>query len=415
MQFKSSVASVAIESSAILLSCLFSISASAATITTEAAFSGSNGAVPTNGNLFYSAQTFYGATFGGGDDDKGVIFQISAASSTDAVTIHSFTGTDGSHPNGSLVADAQGNLYGTTSRGGATDQGTVFKLSKPQAAGSPWSLAVLHSFDGTDGAHPSAGVTRGPDGLFYGVTYDGGTVPCGAFVFHPEGCGTVFKVSATGAFTLVHTFAGFPFEGAGPQTNLAIDPKGVVIGTTNKPTNPGDGGSMFAISPSGALTNVTEFFPKALQGYPVGNIVRDADGNVYGMTQLAGGISSPVQGTGIWEVTAMTHKQVLLKILEGQVSKSGVTRDNAGNLYGTTTGSSMTQGVFQAGAVFALKPGTNLVNSTPLQIQNLAPVGGVILDPAGALWGTSSAGGQICQSDASPGAAGCGTIFKIVQ
>lgn len=393
---------------------LFATPSDAATIATATVFDGSNGAVPGQGNLLFAAQMLYGATYAGGLSDLGTIFQLPGSGNASATAIHSFSGADGEHPNGGLVADAQGNLYGTTVAGGASNLGTVFELVKPAVQGGTWTLTVLHSFAGPDGAHPAVGVSRGPDGSLYGVAYDGGNVPCVAIFGHPEGCGTVFKISPAGSFRILHTFSGFPFDGAGPGTNLVIDPAGVVIGTTNKATNSGDGGSLFAISPAGTFSNVTEFFPKALQGYPVGNIVRDAAGNVYGMTALAGGLGGPEQGAGIWEVTARSHKQLLLKILDRQVSKSGVVRDGAGNLFGTTTGSVMGAGVTGAGSVFALSAAGSALTYIALGTPNLAPVGGVILDPSGALWGTSSAGGQICQSSASPGAAGCGTVFKVV-
>jgi uncharacterized repeat protein (TIGR03803 family) len=400
---------------AIAAATLFAPPASAATVVTETAFAGSNGAVPNGGNLLYSAQTIYGATYGGGASDLGAIFELPGNGTVGAAAIYSFSGTDGGHPNGSLVADARGNLYGTTAIGGALNLGTVFKLAKPSVQGNPWTLTVLHSFTGPDGAHPPVGVTQGPDGSLYGVSYDGGKIPCNAILAYPEGCGTVFKISPAGDFRVLHTFSGAQFDGAGPGTNLALDPQGVLIGTTNKATNSGDGGSLFAISTAGTFANVTEFFPKALQGFPVGNIVRDGAGNIYGTTQLAGGLGSTQQGSGVWEVTGQTHKQVLLKILDGQLSKSGVTRDGAGNLYGTTTGSSMGQGVTNAGTVFALSAAGTLTTYAALGVPNQAPVGGVILDPAGGLWGTSSAGGQICSSNASPGAAGCGTVFKATR
>ena len=406
---------LAFSGAAIAAATLFAPPASAATVVTETAFAGSNGAVPTGGNLLYSGQTIYGATYGGGASDLGAIFQLPSNGTVSAAAIYSFSGTDGGHPNGSLVADARGNLYGTTAIGGTLNLGTVFKLAKPSVQGNPWTLTVLHSFTGPDGAHPAVGVTQGPDGSLYGVAYDGGKIPCNAILTYPEGCGTVFKISPAGDFRVLHTFSGAQFDGAGPGTNLALDPQGVLIGTTNKATNSGDGGSLFAISAAGAFANVTEFFPKALQGFPVGNIVRDGAGNIYGVTQLAGGLGSAQQGSGLWEVTGQTHKQVLLKILDGQVSKSGVTRDGAGNLYGTTTGSSMGQGVTNAGTVFALSAAGTLTTFATLGAPNQAPVGGVILDPAGGLWGTSSAGGQICSSDASPGAAGCGTVFKATR
>ena len=385
----------------------------AGTVTTASAFVGSNGAVPTDGNLLYSGQTLFGATYGGGANDLGAIFALPAAGGVAAAAIHSFGGSDGKHPNGSLVADAAGNLYGTTADGGTDDLGTVFKLAKPASASGAWTLTLLHSFTGPDGAHPAAGVTLGADGALYGTAYEGGTVPCAGVLFYPAGCGTVFRLTIAGSFRLLHTFSGAQFDGAGPASNLVVDPSGVVIGTTSEATNSGDGGSLFAISPTSGFVNVTEFFPKALQGYPVGNIARDAAGNVYGMTALAGGLGSSVQGVGIFEVTAETHKQFLLKILTDQVSRSGVTRDGAGNLLGTVTGSRMDAGVHDGGLVFELSPNGTLTTLASLGFANAAPFGGVILDPSGTIWGTSSAGGQICGSSASPSAAGCGTVFTV--
>ena len=390
-----------------------SAAASSPAVTTRTMFTGADGAVPTNGDLLYDRQTIFGATYAGGAFDQGVIFQVAAAGTTEATVVYAFSGPDGAHPNGGLVIDAAGNLYGTTAAGGAHDLGILFKLVRPASQGGIWLFSVLHDFAGPDGAHPSAGPTFGPDGTLYGVTYDGGNVPCVALFIHAEGCGTVFAMSAAGSFRIIHSFGGFPNEGAGPQTNLVIDPQGVVIGTTNKVTQSGDGGTLFAISPEGHFTNVSEFFPKALQGFPIGHIVRDAAGNVYGMSQSAGGRGSAVQGNGIWKVTALTHRQSLLKILPGVISKSGIVSDNAGNFYGSATGSINEVGVVGAGNVFVLTSAGSLQTYAALGIENLAPMGGVIIDPTGVIWGTSSAGGQICPSSASLAAVGCGTVFSI--
>lgn len=382
-------------------------------VTTRTIFTGANGAVPNNGNLLYDRQTIFGATDAGGEFDQGVIFQMAASGMAEETVVHAFSGEDGAHPNGGLAVDATGNLYGTTTAGGAHDLGVVYKLARPATQSGTWVFTVLHDFAGPDGAHPSAGPTFGPDGAIYGVTYDGGHVPCVALFIHAEGCGTIFAISPAGSFRVIHSFGGFPNEGAGPQTNLVIDQQGVIIGATNKVTQSGDGGSLFAISPTGGFSNVSEFFPKALQGFPIGHIVRDTEGNVYGMSQSAGGLGSSVQGSGVWKVAARTHQQFLLKTLPGVVSKSGIVMDNAGNFYGTATGSISEIGVAGAGSVFALGSTGTLLTYATLSIANLAPMGGVIIDPTGAIWGTSSAGGQICASSASLAAVGCGTVFKI--
>jgi len=382
-------------------------------VTTRTQFTGADGAVPNNGDPLYDRQTVFGATYAGGAFDQGVIFQLAASGKADATVVHAFSGPDGAHPNGGLAVDASGNLYGTTAAGGARDLGVVFKLVRPATPTGAWTFVILHDFSGPDGAHPSAGPTLGADGAIFGVAYDGGKTPCIALYIHEEGCGTVFTIAPTGGFRLLHTFGGYPNEGAGPATNLAIDPEGVIIGATNKVTQSGDGGSLFAVSPAGLFSNVSEFFPKTLQGFPIGHIVRDAAGNVYGMSQSAGGLRSAVHGSGIWKVAALTHQQFLLKILPGVISRSGIVMDNAGNFYGTATGSVSEVGVVGAGSVFVLSAAGSLQTYAALGTANLAPMGGVIIDPTGTIWGTSSAGGQICQSSASPAAVGCGTVFSI--
>jgi len=390
-----------------------SAGAASPAVTTRTIFTGANGAVPNNGVLLYDRQAIFGATYAGGTFDQGVIFQVAASGAAEATVVHAFSGQDGAHPNGGLAVDAKGDLYGTTAAGGAHDLGVVFKLVRPATLPGTWAFTILHDFSGPDGAHPSAGPTLGPDGTLFGVAYDGGKVPCVALYIHDEGCGTVFALSATAGFRVLHTFDGFPKEGAGPGTNLAIDPQGVIIGATNKVTQSGDGGSLFAISPAGQFSNVSEFFPKALQGFPIGHIVRDTAGNVYGMSQSAGGRGSTVQGSGIWKVAALTHQQLLLKILPGVISKSGIVMDNAGNFYGTATGSISEVGVAGTGSVFVLSATGSLQTYAALGLANLAPMGGVIIDPTGLIWGTSSAGGQICPSSASPADVGCGTVFSI--
>lgn len=404
-----------------------SSAATPTTLNTEIAFFGGgngDGALPINGNLLYLGQSIYGSTFAGRGTsgaftDLGVVFQIPAITGTvgQRVTtvLHSFSGPDGSHPNGSLIADPQGNLYGTTSAGGPADLGTVFKLTNPHSTVGEWGFTLLHAFAGPDGANPSAGLTRGPDGALYGTAQNGGVVPCSAFApGHEKGCGTVFKLTASGAFRVLHTFSGQPFiDGAGPASNLILDPAGNILGTTNGLALPLNG-SLYKIAPSGTFTVVTSF-ARFGPSTPIGNIVRDAAGNVYGMVGFSGVpmvVPPPVPpGPAIYKVTAITHRMMLLAILPAKPESqgSGVVRDGAGNLYATTS----TGGSNGAGAVFALSPSGALTTLASLGLANLAPVGGVILDPTGHLWGTSSAGGNPCETVSNVTPTGCGTVFSL--
>ena len=407
-----------------------SSAATPTTLNTEAAFfGGANGdaALPVNGNLLYLGQAIYGSTFAGGGTfgavtDLGVVFQIPAVTGTDGhqrpTILHTFSGPDGSHPNGSLIADPQGNLYGTTSAGGPANLGTIFKLINPHSAGTAWSFTLLHAFAGPDGANPSAGLTRGPDGALYGTARNGGLIPCDAGgVGHPQGCGTVFQLTASGTFRVLHTFNGQPStDGAGPASNLVLDPAGNILGTTGGQTFQSLFGSLYKITPSGTFTVVTSFVRYG-PIVPVGNIVRDAAGNVYGMVGYSGAIPGsppPVPpGPAIFKVTAITHRTALLAILPAKPTfgsqGSGVVRDGAGNLYATTS----TGGSTGAGAVFALSPSGTLTTLASLGLANLAPVGGVILDPTGHLWGTSSAGGNPCETVSNVTPTGCGTVFSL--
>lgn len=391
------------------------------TLTTVYSFTGSNfgsasrydGATPLRGNLLYSNQRIYGVTYGGGENDMGVIFQLPATAAHQeppALTLHSFTTQEG-HPNGSLVADSQGNLYGTTITGGAANLGTVFKLTP---AGT---YTILHAFAGPDGANPAAGVTLGPDGTLYGTAQKGGASSPPAIVECSIGCGTVFKITQSGTFQVIHSF-GISERAAGPATNVVVDPQGNVIGTTSTGLAANDGGQLFVISPAGKYSTVVIFVgPHA--GVPVGNIVRDDAGNIYGMVFNANQnvYGQGPHGSGIFKVTAVTHQLVLLKVLEGQESYSGVVRDKAGNLYGTTTGVQNNGGLggTTAGSVFALAPSGTLTALAALSLDNIAPLGGVIPDPSGILWGTTSAGGVYggCPTATNVTPTACGTVFSL--
>jgi uncharacterized repeat protein (TIGR03803 family) len=188
-------------------------------------FAGSDGLSPVSDLIIDSAGNLYGTTFEGGDSTChcGTVFKL--APDGTLTTLHAFTETDGKLPEAGVVMDTAGNLYGTTSRGGANMQncgngascGTVFRLA-PNGA-----LTVLHSFTGgVDGGDPRGGLIMDANGNLYGTTAYGGD---------PEwGCGTVFKLAPTGALTTLHTFTGS--DGCHSEAALVTDSSGNLYGTT---------------------------------------------------------------------------------------------------------------------------------------------------------------------------------------
>jgi uncharacterized repeat protein (TIGR03803 family) len=176
----------------------------------------------TDGNLYGTTGAGGAAACSGG---CGTIFKITTTGTL--TTLHSFDLTDGVDPDGGLIQGTDGNFYGTTYAGGANNNsncrvgtcGAVFKITP---AGT---LATLHSFDYTDGANPIAGLIQATDGNFYGTTGGGGN--CTNF---GGGCGTVFKSTATGTLTTLHSFD--KTDGAFPTGRLVQDTNGTFYGTT---------------------------------------------------------------------------------------------------------------------------------------------------------------------------------------
>lgn len=177
----------------------------------------------------------YGTTELGGAFGEGSVFKI--ASGGKESILHSFSATgaakaDGVFPEGGLVVDAQGNLYGTTYNGGAFHTGVVFKLTP---AGTE---TVLHSFGGTgDGLHTQAALIIDGSGNLYGTSFQGG-----AF-----GAGIVFKLDSLGNETILHSF-GSGTDGAYPHAALLMDSLGNLYGTTEQ-GGTSNGGTVFEVMP----------------------------------------------------------------------------------------------------------------------------------------------------------------------
>ncbi len=319
--------------------------------------------------------------------------------------LHTFTGgNDGANPAGTLVLDKSGNLYGTAQTGGAAKNGVVFELS-PSSKG--WKETVLYTFaGGNDGSQPASGLVFDAAGNLYGTTIEGGS----------SNAGTIFELSlANGKWTktTLLTFTngldgGYPVSGS-----LIFDAKGNLYGTTQTGGSGGEG-TVFELSPSnGAWTETVLYnFNGSDTGYYPGyTLAFDRKGNLYGTT----GGGGPNYGI-VYQLSPNSNGSWTYKVIytfeggyEGGYLLAGVILDAAGNLYGETAIGSPSGN----GLVYELSPQSNGTwTETVLWAFDLGdgsyPSGGLTFDDKGNLYGTTSSGG-------SGGCTfpGCGTVFQL--
>jgi uncharacterized repeat protein (TIGR03803 family) len=324
---------------------------------------GSDGDNPWTGGLIAdSSGNLYGTTIGGGAQAQGVVFKLSP-SGTETV-LYSFTGgSDGADPFAGLNADGSGNLYGTTISGGLLDCGSgseivgcgvVFKLSPGGTE------TVLHSFTGSDGSEPESSLIADSSGNLYGTTGAGGSAGgChGAVVV---GCGVVFKLSPGGTETVLYPFTGGS-DGAGPG-GLIAGSSGNFYGTTFNGGASGNG-VVFTLSPSGTETVLYSFTGGTDGANPVGNLISDSSGNLYGTTIHGGALGCRDTGCGVvFKLSPSGTETVLYTFTgggDGALPQAGLIADSSGNLYGTT----YLGGASGNGTVFKLI-GTGFVPAIP--------------------------------------------------
>lgn len=261
-------------------------------------FTGLDGGQPYGGVTLDNAGRIYGTTSSGGSYSGGVAFTIGGGTRSGTGLLHSFGGSaDGRESYSPLTADAGGNLYGTTCEGGDFGSGTVFKLVHDPISGN-WRESVLHSFTGADGASPHAGVVFDAGGNLYGTTYGGGAY----------GVGTVFKLSpnSDGSWreTVLHSFTGGN-DGGSVYGGVVFDHAGNLYGATNS-GGPGRHGTVFKLTPTPSgqwVETVLHGFTGQLDGgWPVGGVILDSAGNVYGTTVM-GGTGGIEEGGVVFEIT----------------------------------------------------------------------------------------------------------------
>jgi uncharacterized repeat protein (TIGR03803 family) len=361
-------------------------------------FSGAAGNSPNSG-LLAEGGNFFGTTEGGGAYGFGAVFQLKLKTRTETV-LYSFTGgNDGSDPDfATLIKDKVHNLYGETAAGGECGEGVLFKVA-PKTG----TETVIHSFCGSDGALPIGGLTADKAGDLYGTTEFGGSGNCTSQEY-PPGCGTIFEVSATNnTFTVLHSFTNS--DGANPVGGVIVGKKGNLFGTTYA-GGTDSYGTVFEIPANSTLTVLHSFTKSEGDGaYPVGSLIEDKIGNLYGTTQN-GGNAGCYENLGCGTVFELSPQrgggwaeQVLYAFNggpnDGEIPAGKLLLDKVGNIYGTTEfGGS---GIDGNGTAFELAPDdteTVLYNfcSQSNCSDGSTPVAGLIMDKVGNLYGTTEYG-----------------------
>jgi uncharacterized repeat protein (TIGR03803 family) len=368
------------------------------------------GYTPLNGVLLVRGKV-YGTTSNGGLHNAGTVFELShTRSGWVKKTIYAFTSLkDGGVPESDLTADDAGNLYGSTCRGGdlrycyKTGCGVVFELALGPKG---WKETVLHRFNLKDGAYPGD-LLWDKAGNLYGGTSGGGDPSC------QYGCGTVFKLSRSQTgwrLTTIFAFSGKDGDGGGLGYR---DSFGNLYGISGR--GPFGFGTVFRLSPTGKnwkLTILHSFTGGADGGGPLGRLVADKDGSIYGT-----GVISVDTGVGvIYRLASSGHtwKETVLHHFAGGASgrypSSGVVFDSDGSLYGVLYEAN--GGSDDYGAIYKL---TNSGGQWNYGIafnfdgtDGYSPGGDLTVDAAGNIYGTTSESGNFCNGDQS----GCGNVYE---
>jgi uncharacterized repeat protein (TIGR03803 family) len=376
---------------------------------------GTNAHSPKSALLQALDGSLYGTTAGGGGGgwispemaNKGIVFKITRAG--DFTTVVSFNGRNGanvvvSFTTADLIQGSDGNLYGTTSGGGSTGYGTVFKLT------TNGILTTLHSFEGylgTNGWGPGAGLVEGRDGCFYGTACRGGAKTRGENV----GMGTVYRVNTNGLLKTLHYFTGT--DGEFPAAPLLLAKDGCLYGTTpygglpyaKGPPEHGDG-TLYRITTNGVFTSLFSF--SGTNGArPYSGLVQASDGNFYGTTKVG--------GAGFGTLFKLTPGGVFTSLFSftgtnGAWPMARLTQGSDGYLYGTTcTGgrdfvaSRTNAPMYGNGTIFRISTNGNLTTLLDFEpSQGVNPSGALVQTKDGDFFGTAAYGG----------ANGEGTIFR---
>jgi uncharacterized repeat protein (TIGR03803 family) len=352
-----------------------------------------DGGCPAAGLLADEKGDLYGTTLLGGPNDDGVVFKL-ARDGIEKV-MHSFAGgSDGLDPFAGLIADQNGNLYGTTELGGAgcsqNGCGTIYKVA-PDG-----SETVLYAFTAkSDGANPVDSLLADSAGNLDGTALQGGL-----------GYGTVFQLAPNGTLTTLYTFS--ESDGATPLAALVADAQGNFYSTTH---GGGAGyGTVFRLAPNGTETVLWDFnISNEFGTAPLSGTIMDGKGDVYGTT-AAGDLQNGCGGGGcgvVYEITAKGEFKVLYTFQggsDGYLPAARLIADSKGNLYGTTEYG----GAGDMDTVFKLSPHgkKTVLHAFTGESDGGNPEASLIADKKGNLYRTASTGGSSCD---------CGVVFKISE
>jgi uncharacterized repeat protein (TIGR03803 family) len=313
---------------------------------------GADGTLPLAGVIQDTKGNLYGTTVADGRNGSGIVFKLSKTGKE--TVLHTFTGPDGNEPSGELIQDAEGNLYGTTYLGGTSSYGTVFKLSKIGKE------TVLHSFTywGSEGYSPGAGVVRDAQGELYGTTSAGGAYNSGT-VFKLSQAG---KLRILYSFRGLYP-RGDGDSGAGLIQDAEGNLYGTTSegGDISCPLGDNGCGIVFKLSKAGKETVLYRFTGGLDGAYPGAGVVRDAQGNLYGTTYNGGDLSCENgHGCGVVFELSKAGKETVLHTFtggpDGANPQAGVIRDATGNLYGTASRAGNAACPDGCGVVFKLTP-----------------------------------------------------------
>ena len=405
----------------------------AQTFTVLKTFTGTDGHNPnaviqgTNGNLF--GTTLSGGTGYSINGGYGTIFEITT--SGNSVGTYRFCSVskcaDGFYPVAGLALGADGNLYGTTESGGTgancTNRegcGTLFQITPSSKLTTLYNFCSLAAC--SDGQIPQLTLVQGPNGNFFGATWEGGShnsSRCGA-----PGCGTVFEITPAGSLTTLHQFCQTDCsDGADPQTSLVVGPDGNLYGGSNASVNPMLG-TLFSMSAAGGFYLLHQFIGTSEGDQPIG-LLAGNDGNIYG-TAGAGGSGAHCNRNGICgtlfqltpsgDFTTVYNFCSLTSCLDGEGPGLGIVQGTDGNFYGTTFqgGTGVALNICdKCGVLFQITPAGQLtvLHDFCSQSNCTDGYGGGTLVQAtdGKFYGTSPKGGLA----GGCGGSGCGTIFSL--